>query len=284
MPYKISYYLIRHSVLGIAISGTTILGFAYFLLPSGDGSFFENLKITTEQIMLISHLLMPLIMLIGLSFGLGLLHNHSEMTNVLQTSSTRLAMALMIGLFGSLTFVAEINVWPKFESAEMVDQTISWRHSSDTFYNAQSSTSIHVIDGKIVGFAQNLQSYNMPNTEALTIQTNGLSSKVQFSFFERLLSHEVTESERYKAWGNIHQAIWPIPLFYFLWITLIGISRGSNANVITGAVAVRTIGMGLLGEALFIVLTKSLTPPMVTGLLPTLLISGVVIYETKLKT
>lgn len=273
MPFKLAKYSLQYGFTGLLISSITVLGFTYFLMmPGGSGDLLANFQDTTAQIMAISHLIMPLVILIGLSFGFGLLHNHSEIVLVLQLTSGRQALALMIIAFAALTLASEATLWPSLESDSSLAESTRWQQSGSYYLTEDNVTVINEQNGQITGFKMGDYLYGnidfRPNAVFDTAPKN-----TSLDQLARLFESDTTLKQQYSGWQQVHQIIWPLPLFFVLWAKLKQISRGSTAAGVAGSVAIYSIALGLTAEALFIVLSKSLVAPWLTALAPLTVVS-----------
>ena len=278
MPYKALFYYLKYIATGLSLSSIAILGFTYFLmLPGEDGSFLERLVLVNQQVMLISHLIMPLVVLIGLAYGLGLLHNHSEIVQLMQLQATRSTLAVIIAIFAVLTVTSEVFVWPEFEAPITLDSQTNWIKKDQRYF--QSNEEIRTENNKIIAY-RNSQ-FNIGDIPANELGNNITHADTKTFRAISLLKAEQSQKNAYAQWQFIHQAIWPLFLFWFLWKKLNKIQRGTNAAAIAGSVAFYAISLGLIAEATHIILAKALVDPIITGLIPSAINIAILSYRVK---
>ncbi len=262
MPYKLIGYLIKHAVTGLALSATAVLGFAYLIMvPGSELHLAAKLLNATQQLLQISHLLFPLVLLIGLSFGLGLLHNHSEIVQLTQIQSVRVSFALILATCMAFMALSERWLWPQLELHQPTEDQSNWQRKDDVYADLNGQA-ILIDQGHIVGYRSDRHSFG----EAIpyTGQTlNRIESRTQ-----SWLRPPASVKQQYAWWQQWHQALWPVPLFYLLWLLLNKRVRGSSAASLTGTIAGAAITSGLLAEAMNIVLNKALAPPWSTMVFP----------------
>ncbi|MEJ2045153.1 MAG: hypothetical protein P8X89_17950 [Reinekea sp.] len=264
MPVKLLNYLLRHCVTGLTLSSVTVLGFSYFLLlPGTRGTFIEKIIDATGQLMLISHLIMPLVILIGLAYGLGLLHNNSEMVQILQQSKSYALLAIFVATFCILTTVLETFYWPTLEPTEPMLSS-QWQQKGNLYYN--DTTAVKTDNGHISSASYKNSNFGSP----LDFKHSAAASDQSIArrSISTLYQNRKAKSINYEFWKQIYQAAWAIPLFFFLWYKLKQCSRGSTAANTAGSVAITAIALGLFCEATHIVLTKALVQPYLTMLVP----------------
>lgn len=279
MPVKILSYLLRHCFVGLALSATTVIGFTYFLiLPGTDGNFSQKFVEATQQLMLISHLIMPLVVLIGVSYGLGLLHNHSEFIAILQSVTSFKASYGIVVFFCALTLILEILYWPTLRTQDRPPLDQWHKTDGDVYFNDKAS--IRVRQGKIAGVAYQdqvigtvptLNQLKQPDAEVTTAER-------ALNF---LTPNYPNKKLAYQFWRRLYQACWPVPLFFLLWMQVKRVARGSSAANITAVTALTTIAAGLLSEASYIVLSKAMVAPPLTLLVPALAVAAIAAGQAK---
>ncbi len=263
MPFKLIGYLLRHAAIGLALSSTAVIGFAYLIMvPGSDLDWTAKMVNATEQLMQISHLLLPLVMLIGLSFGLGLLHNHSEIVLLTQIQQVRMGLALVLLICMTFLVLAERLLWPQFEPAQLSTEQNAWQQTNNTYWQT-GIQAIRVSQGHIVGY-RSVELALGEELPSITQEFNQTTAITTISWFWPPASTK----QQYAWWQQWHQAMWPVPLFLLLWVVLNKRQRGSSAASLTGTIAGAAITAGLLAEALNIVLNKALIAPWLTMVLP----------------
>jgi hypothetical protein len=263
MPFKLIGYLLKHAATGLALSSTAVIGFAYLMMvPGSDLNLASKFIVATQQLMQISHLLLPLILLIGLSFGLGLLHNHSEIVPITQLQPVRVSLAVILFVSMATMVMTERLLWPQFEPNQPNTEQSSWQFL-DHSYSQPGEQVIKVSQGHIVGYLSTQQTFGVSISNIEQV----LNAPIKQANAHWLVPPASVKNQ-YIWWQQWHQALWPAPLFLFLWVVINRRTRGSNAASLTGSVAGIAITSGLLAEAMNIILNKALVAPWMTMVVP----------------
>lgn len=268
MSSKILHYILRFCFIGLTLSSVTVLGFTFFLLlPGTEGSLVERLISALQQLMLISHLIFPLVILIGAAYGIGLLHNHSEIIQILQQTQSYRLITITVAVLCAITVFLEIFIWPTLQQPEPVSHNQWQKNDASIYFN--DTTVVKTDEGRILGasFKTQILGETIPTFEVNRIEQSRYTEKKSWL---TIFKKADNKREAYDTWKKLYQALWPIPVFIFLWLKLISNSRSSSAANIAASVAITAIAIGLISEALHIVLAKALVAPILTMLIPML--------------
>ena len=276
MPSKILFYLIKSCLVGLTLSSVTVLGFTFFLmLPGTDGSLGERFLAALQQLMLISHLIFPLVILVGAAYGIGLLHNHSEMIQILQQTASFRMVYLIVALLCVITVLLELFVWPVLQKPE-TEGPNQWSKRA-LFTYVSNDAIVKIRDGQIVSAM--IGNQRIGDKLPADIAAEGFESQPRPQHRLPIFQRIDNDNDAYRLWKYIYQAFWPVPMFAFLWLQLRRCSRVSSAANITASVSITAIVIGLVSEASHIILAKALVQPVLTMLLPIGLGSTAVVFR-----
>lgn len=235
------------------------------LLPGATGDIVEKTAEVSRQILLVSHLIMPVIAVIGLAFGFGLLHNHSEIVPIISTEQGKMLLIVQCLLTAALLTIAQLTIWPRFIEAPTVSS--SWVKSGSGYRSEQI---------EIITTSNKIATWQKVDTPVVP---EDLSSIPIIQLVQVYMRDPNNKLKELQLWQALHQAIWHIPLFFWLAMTVCTIKRGRNATDIAGTAAAMVIAIGLLAEALSLLLSKLLLPATVVGLLPITLTIAFLTYR-----